>query len=377
MSRDHRSRLDQVAQRLTQAVPADLGSDGPWTAVLQQRLARQTKPPGSLGRIEALALQVGSLQRTGQPVLASPQLVVFAGDHGLAHRGVSAYPREVTWQMVENMRAGGAAVNVLARQHGLGLTVVDAGVDHDFEPDERRHGGDDPPPAARLVGAKVARGTADASLGPAMTPAQCAQALAAGADVVGRLPGRAVLLGEMGIGNTSSASLLMARLAGWPLSDCVGRGTGLDEAGLARKTAVLAQALESNAAARTPVEALAAFGGFEIAMLVGALLQAAAERRLVVVDGFIVGSAALVALALCPAARAACVFAHRGREAGHARLLETLRASPLLDLELRLGEGSGAALAWPIVASSLELLDGMATFESAGVADRPAPGARP
>jgi nicotinate-nucleotide--dimethylbenzimidazole phosphoribosyltransferase len=377
VSGDDRDRLDEVAHRLAQAVPADLGGEGPWTAVLEQRLARQTKPPGSLGRMEALARQVGSLQRTGQPALASPQLVVFAGDHGLAHRGVSAYPREVTWQMVENMRAGGAAVSVLARQHGLALTVVDAGVDHDFEPDERRHAGDDPPPVARFVDAKVARGTADASLGPAMTPAQCAQALATGAGVVRSLPGRAVMLGEMGIGNTSSASLLMARLAGWPLADCVGHGTGLDAAGLVHKTAVLAQALESNAAARTPVEALAAFGGFEIAMLVGALLQAAAQRRLVVVDGFIVGSAALVALALCPAARAACVFAHRGREAGHRRLLETLGALPLLDLELRLGEGSGAALAWPIVASSLALLDGVATFESAGVADRTAPGAAP
>jgi nicotinate-nucleotide--dimethylbenzimidazole phosphoribosyltransferase len=229
--------------------------------------------------------------------------------------------------------------------------------------------------SARFIDRKVARGTADATTGPAMTPGQCAQALEAGAGVVRSLPGRSLLLGEMGIGNTSSASLLMARLTDRPLEACVGRGTGLDDAGLARKTAVLAQALRTHDDARTPSAALAAFGGFEIAMLVGAMLQAAADRRLVVIDGFIVAAAALVAFGLCPAARAACVFAHRGQEAGHGRLLEALGVEPLLDLELRLGEGSGAALAWPLIASSLALLDGMATFESAGVADREAQGA--
>lgn len=359
---------------LVSAVPGDLGADGPWTAALDERLAHQTKPAGSLGRLEALARQLAALQRTERPVLSEPQLVVFAGDHGLATQGVSAYPRDVTWQMVANMRAGGAAVSVLARQHGIRLTIVDAGVDHPF--DDGSSAGSPVPgdvagsAAVRFLARKIASGTADASAGPAMTPVQCAAAIVAGAAVVEALPGDAVLLGEMGIGNTSSAALLMARLGDLPLAVCVGRGTGLDAAGLAHKTAVLDRALHVNASAQSPLEVLAAFGGFEVAMLVGATLQAAAMRRLVVIDGFIVTAAALVAARLCPAVTAACVFSHRSGEAGHARLLDLLGAAPLLDLGLRLGEGSGAALAWPLIRSSVELLDGMATFDSAGVSDR-------
>ena len=325
---------------------------------LRRRLDSLTKPIGSLGRLEALALQIGLIQRSDRPQLVAPQMLVFAGDHGLAARGVSAYPSDVTWQMVENFLAGGAAVSVLARQHGLALTVVDAGVRHTFAP------------RAQLLDRKVAPGTADASLGPAMTPEQCAQAIAQGRTVVSGLPGNAVLLGEMGIGNTSSAALLLARLAGHDLADCVGRGTGLDDAGLARKLAVLRAVLQRNPDAKDAMSALAAFGGFEIAMLVGAALQAAEERRLIVVDGFIVGSAVVVAAAIEPAVLAACVFAHRSDEAGHGLMLAHLRAEPLLQLGLRLGEGSGAALAWPLIASSVKLLDEMASFGSAGVSTR-------
>lgn len=324
---------------------------------LQHRLDRKTKPLGSLGRLEALAVQIGLVQDREAPELHHPQLVVFAGDHGLARQGVSAYPSDVTWQMVENFLAGGAAVSVLARQHGLALTVVDAGVAHDFAPREG------------LQIRKVAPGTADASVGPAMTPAQCWAALQAGVDVVRGLPGNALLLGEMGIANTSAAALLLARLAGLPLADCVGRGTGLDDAGLARKRAVLERALQANAGAAQPLDALAALGGFEIAMMVGAVLQAAHERRLVVVDGFISGAAVVVAHALAPQVLDYCVFAHRSEESGHRRMLDHLGAEPLVDLRLRLGEGSGAALAWPLILSSLKLLAEMASFESAGVSD--------
>ena len=325
------------------------------TQRLQHRLDQLTKPRGSLGRLEALALQVGLIQQTDAPRLHAPQLVVFAADHGLTAQGVSAYPSEVTAQMVENFLAGGAAVSVLARQHGLALTVVDAGVRHDF--------------AARdgLLIRKVAAGTADASLGPAMSAAQCTQAIEHGRDVVRSLPGNALLLGEMGIGNTSSAALLLARVGGFEIDVCVGRGTGLDDAGLAHKLAVLRGVLVLHAASLEPLQALAAFGGFEIAMMVGAALQAAQERRVIVVDGFIVGAAILVASMLDPALLGCCVFSHRGDEAGHGLLLTAVGAQPLLQLGLRLGEGSGAALAWPLLDSAVRLLNQMASFESAGV----------
>ncbi len=322
---------------------------------LQHVIDHKTKPLGSLGRLEALAMQLGLILNTDQPRLQQPQMVVFAGDHGLAARGVSAYPSDVTWQMVENFLAGGAAVSVLARQHGLALTVVDAGVAKDIAP------------RAGLQIRKMAYGTADASQGPAMTADQCLSAMAAGADLIKGLPGNAVLFGEMGIGNTSSAALLMARLTGLPLDQCVGRGTGLDDAGVQRKLAVLQQALQVNANAAQPLDALAALGGFEIAMMCGAMLEAAAQKRVVVVDGFISSSAVLVAHAMQPDMLSCCVFAHQSDESGHARMLNHLGVQPLLHLGLRLGEGSGAALAWPLLESACAILRDMASFESAGV----------
>jgi len=324
-------------------------------ARLQHKLDNKTKPQGSLGRIEALAQRLALILGNETPELQDPQLVVFAGDHGLAARGVSAYPSDVTWQMVENFLAGGAAVSVLARQHGIGLTVVDCGVRHDFAP---RPG---------LVINKVAPGTADALEGPAMSAAQCEAALANGAALVRGLPGNALLLGEMGIGNTSAASLLLARLAGLSVADCTGAGTGLDAEAVQRKIGILRQVLARHPDARDPLAALAAFGGFEIATMVGAVLQAAAERRVIVVDGFIASAAVMVAAALQPAVLQRCVFAHRSGERGHALMLAHLRAEPLLDLGLRLGEGSGAAMAWPLLMSACAILREMASFESAGV----------
>lgn len=343
-----------MTHRLPTVVPL---ADAALAGRLRHRMDRKTKPLGSLGRLEALAVQIGCVLGTEQPSLQSPQLVVFAADHGLAARGVSAYPSDVTWQMVENFLAGGAAVSVLARQHGLALTVVDAGVNHDFAP---RPG---------LLDRKVARGTADASLGPAMTEAQCLQALQAGAAIVRELPGNAVMFGEMGIGNTSSASLLLARLSGAPLADCVGRGTGLDDAGLARKLGVLGEVLARHEGVREPLALMACVGGFEIAMMAGAVLQAAAERRVIVVDGFIAGAAAAWAAGVAPAVLERCVWAHRSAEPGHRILTRHLGVEPLLDLDMRLGEGSGAALAWPLLVSAVRLLEEMASFESAGVSD--------
>lgn len=345
------NHFDYLAPSVAPAANAALA------ARLQQRIDRKTKPLGALGRLERLALQLGLALGSDTPQLEQPQLIVFAGDHGLAAQGVSAYPSDVTWQMVENFLAGGAAVSVLARQHGMALTVVDAGVRHDFQPR----------PGLQLR--KIAAGTQDASRGPAMTAAQCQAALAAGAQVLRERPGNVVLLGEMGIGNTSCASLLMARLCGLPIEACVGRGTGLNDAALQRKQRVLAQALEVNHEAREPLAALAALGGFEVAMMVGAMLEAAHERRVIVVDGFIASAAVLVAQALAPALLDYCVFAHCSGEQGHRALLQHLGAEPLLDLGMRLGEGSGAAVAWPLIDSSLRLLDEMASFESAGVSD--------
>ena len=344
---------------------ADL-ADPQLTQALQHKLDHKTKPLGSLGRLEQLALRIGQILGTDSPRLEQPQMVVFAGDHGLAARGVSAFPSDVTWQMVENFLAGGAAVSVLARQHGLALTVVDCGVARDIAPRAAVPG------QPQLLVRKVAAGTQDASIGPAMTPAQCAQALHNGMDVVRGLPGNALLLGEMGIGNTSVASLLLARLCGVSLEDCTGAGTGLDAGGVARKRAVLAQALAANEGAVNPLDALAALGGFEVATLVGAVLQASSERRVIVVDGFITSAAVLVAARLQPHVLQRCVFAHGSAEPGHAHMLAHLlpgqQPQPLLDLGLRLGEGSGAALAWPLLQSACAVLREMASFEAAGVA---------
>ena len=327
-------------------------------AALRHKISRKTVPEGALGRMAALAERLGLILGTAEPHLSAPQLLVCAADHGIAARGVSAYPSDVTWQMVGNFLAGGALVSVLARQHGIAQTVVDCGVRHDFAP------------APGLVIRKIAPGTQDSSQGPAMSAAQCAQALANGIELVKALPGNALLLGEMGIGNTSAASLLVARLGGIDVAEVTGAGTGLDAAGIARKTAVLRQALAANAGATEPLDALAALGGFEIAILTGAVLQAASERRVIVVDGFIASSAVLVASRIAPAVLQRCVFAHRSDERGHARLLDLLGAEPLLALGLRVGEGSGAVLAWPLLESSCRILNEMASFESAGVSDK-------
>lgn len=332
--------------------------DAALAQALRHAIDQKTKPLGSLGRLEALALQLGLILGSETPRLEQPQLVVFAADHGLAARGVSAYPSDVTWQMVENFLAGGAAVSVLARQHGLALTVVDCGVKHEF------------PPREGLIVAKTAWGTADCTRGRAMTAEQMRAALDTGSALVRALPGNALLLGEMGIGNTSAAALLMTRLTDEPLAACVGRGTGLDDAGLAHKLGVLEEALAVHAQAVAPLDALMALGGLEIATMTGAVLEAAGQRRVIVVDGFITTAAVALAAALSPAVLQRCVFAHCSAESGHARWLQHLGVQPLLDLGLRLGEGSGAALAWPLLESACRVLCEMASFASAGVSEK-------
>lgn len=335
--------------------------DAALNAAIQHKIDTKTKPLGALGQLETLARQLALVQQTLTPVLRQPHVLVFAADHGIAQAGVSQYPPEVTHQMVRNFAVGGAAINVFCRQNSLGLTIVDAGV----------RGSLADLPAVRNE--KVAEGTRNFLHEPAMSAAQCTDALRRGARLADELhaAGCNVLgLGEMGIGNTSSAAVLMHLLTGRPLAECVGRGTGLDAAGVAHKLATLAQAVAAHPQAGTdPLAVLTTFGGFEIAQMCGALLRAAELRMLLLIDGFIASAALLVAARLAPAVLAYCVFCHESGEQGHRLLLAELGGQPLLRLGLRLGEGTGCALAYPLVQAAANFLTEMASFESAGVSD--------
>ena len=329
-------------------------------AALLDKINNKTKPLGALGQLEQLALQIGRMQKTLTPALTSPQILVFAGDHGAAKAGVSAYPQDVTWQMVENFLAGGAAINVFAKHNDLGLRVIDAGVAHDFG---ARDG---------LVDAKVGPGTRNYIEEPAMSAHECAAALVKGAEIARKLAdeGCNVLgFGEMGIGNTASASLITHVLTGASLDDCVGRGTGLDDAGLARKRDLLAQAVARAAlpADADPMNVLAEFGGFEIVMMVGAYLAAAEAGVTILGDGVIATSALLAAARIEPHVLDYVVFCHKSAEAGHAVQLRALNADPLLDIGMRLGEGTGAMVAYPLLRAATAFMNEMASFDSAGV----------
>lgn len=328
---------------------------------LEDKINNKTKPLGALGRLERLALQVGLVRQSLDPALQGPTMLVFAGDHGVALTGVSPYPQEVTRQMVLNFLTGGAAINVFARQNGMAVRVVDAGVNHDFGQVDG------------LVNAKIGFGTRNFLQVPAMTQEQCSAAIKQGAAIAAHEieQGSNVLgFGEMGIGNTSSAAVLTSKLCDLPLEQCVGRGTGLDDAGLEKKRALLATAVANHPDAVEPLDVLASFGGFEIAMMTGAMLAAAERRALLLIDGYIATSALLVAASLYPAIKDYCVFAHESGEPGHARQLAWLGVEPLLSLDMRLGEGTGAALAYPLVQAAVNFLNQMASFESAGVSGR-------
>jgi nicotinate-nucleotide--dimethylbenzimidazole phosphoribosyltransferase len=330
-------------------------------SAIQAHLDSLTKPLGSLGELEGLAARIALLQNTLAISIAAPRAFVFAGDHGAADSGVSAYPKAVTAQMVGNYLAGGAAINVLSRVNAFDLTVVDAGVDAEFAPHPL------------LAAAKVRRGTRNYLHEPAMT-AEEYQACLAHADRLVASAAAAgsntLLLGEMGIGNTASAALLMHYLSGQELSVCVGRGTGLDDAGLARKLQLLRTAVARRAAPASLAELMCEYGGYEIAMLAGAIVAAARRRMLVLVDGFTVTTAAAFAIGLEASARDCCVYAHCSAERGHRALLEHLGARPLLDIGMRLGEGSGAGVALPLVRAAVAMFTGMATFAGAGVSER-------
>jgi nicotinate-nucleotide--dimethylbenzimidazole phosphoribosyltransferase len=328
---------------------------------LQQKIDTKTKPPGSLGKLEALSLQLGRIQNTLSPELRNPSILVFAGDHGITEEGVSPYPQEVTEQMVLNFLHGGAAINVFCRQNSINLHVVDAGVKGDF------------PEHPDLISAKIGRGTKNFAQIPAMTKTECEKALKKGAELSRMLPEtecNVIGFGEMGIGNTSSAAVLMQRYTGLPLEICVGKGTGLDDSGLAHKREILQKALDLHAEIQEPKEVLATFGGFEITMMTGAMLESAVLGRTLLIDGFIAGSAFLAASRIVPEIMQYAVFTHQSDELGHVEMLKFLKAEPLLSLGMRLGEGTGAAIAYPLLQSAVAFLNEMASFESAGVSDR-------
>ncbi|TSE07749.1 nicotinate-nucleotide--dimethylbenzimidazole phosphoribosyltransferase [Aquimarina algiphila] len=327
-------------------------------AILQNKINTKTKPIGALGTLETIALQIGMIQNTDQPSLKNPTIVVFAGDHGIAEKGeVNPYPQEVTAQMVYNFLNQGAAINVFCKQNNIDLKIVDAGVNHDF--------GVTP----GLIDAKIDFGTKNYQDKPAMNAEQCSLAIQKGADIVidTHATGcNSIGFGEMGIGNTSSASLLMSYFTEIPVTECVGSGTGLDTSAIKIKQQILSKVYQEYTPS-SPLEALAAFGGFEIAMIVGAILKSAELKMTIMIDGFIVTAAFLAAYDIHPEVLDYCIFTHTSGEQGHKKMLEFLQKEPILNLDMRLGEGTGAAVAYPIIKSAVAFLNNMASFESAGV----------
>lgn len=329
-----------------------------FATALQTKIDTKTKPLGALGRIEEIAAQIATLQGRLDPRMQRCQLTIFAADHGIAAEGVSAFPPEVTRQMVLNFAGGGAAANVFARANDVDLQVVNAGV---------KGGAFD---MQGVLDLPIGEGTGSYLSGPAMTSEQCDKALEEGTRLGAAGEFDAMAFGEMGIGNTSSATMIAHRILNLPVVDLVGRGTGVDDDGLTRKQQVLEQASARCPEQLGPKAVLQEFGGFEIAMMTGAMIGAAKAGRVVLVDGFIASSAALLAARIAPESRKAMVFAHHSAEGGHGAILAALEAQPLLHLGLRLGEGTGALLAWPLVKAAVAMLNEMASFAEAGVSDK-------
>jgi nicotinate-nucleotide--dimethylbenzimidazole phosphoribosyltransferase len=344
---------------MTYAPPALLPLDAHLAERLRARIDGKAKPRGSLGGLEALAVQVALIQQTETPIVRTAEAYVFAGDHGMNAERVSAYPSAVTLAMVLTFLAGRGSVNALARACDVEVVVVDAGVDAEITPHPS------------LIDAKIRRGSRNAAEEPALSQAEVELALRRGADIAAASRAEALVIGEMGIGNTASAALLMHRLAPSPLEACIGAGAGHDADGLARKWAIVARAA-ARSDADHPIEVLRQFGGLEIAMMVGAFLGGAAANKVMVVDGFISSAAALVAVRLAPGLRDRLTFAHVSAERGHRALLAAIGAQPLFDLGMRLGEGSGGVLAMPLVRAAARLMSETASLEDV-LAGRVAP----
>jgi nicotinate-nucleotide--dimethylbenzimidazole phosphoribosyltransferase len=325
---------------------------------LRRAIEQKTKPPGSLGVLEDIASQIALVQNTLEPVLVAPAIVVFAGDHGAANAGISSYPQEVTHQMVLNFLNGGAGINVFCNANGIDLKIVDSGVNFDFSSD------------AELIDAKIARSTRNYLEQPAMTGEQLEACLDVADQLVTALAEdgtNIVGFGDMGIGNTASASLIQSAVCNIGIEYCTGRGAGADETQLARKMELLGRAQSRHPGPLTAMEALQAFGGFEIAQITGAMLAAYRRDMIIMVDGFISTAAYLIAHAVEPSISSHAIFSHLSDELGHKLMLEYLEVRPLLQLSMRLGEGTGCAMAYPLVRCAVAFLNEMASFEGAGV----------
>lgn len=327
---------------------------------LTHKINNKTKPPGSLGQLEDLAIQIGCIQNTLTPELKNPTILVFAADHGLSEEGISPFPKEVTFQMVMNFLNGGAAINVFCKQNNIALKVVDAGVDFDF------------PESPNLVNAKISRGTKNSLKEAAMTIEECKTAMNKGADIVKAEAENGcniIGFGEMGIGNTSAAALLMHKFTGLNMEKCVGAGTGFDSNGINKKKEILTQVAKKHQVAE-PIETLAAVGGLEITMMCGAMLEAKKQNMIIMVDGFIATSAFLTAFEIDNSIKENAIFCHTSDENGHKYMLDYLEAKTVLNMGLRLGEGTGAAIAYPVIKSAVAFLNEMASFEDAGVSNK-------
>ncbi|WP_319499463.1 nicotinate-nucleotide--dimethylbenzimidazole phosphoribosyltransferase [uncultured Draconibacterium sp.] len=327
---------------------------------LQHKIDNKTKPLGSLGMLEAIALQIGLVQNTLSPKIEKPAHLVFAADHGLADEGISPYPKDVTWQMVMNFCSGGASINVFCRQNEMELKVFDVGVDYEF------------PAELPVIKTKVANGSRNMRKEPAMSTKEYQAAMEVGAKAVRDEAAKGcntIGCGEMGIGNTSPSSLLMHKFTGHSLEDCTGRGSGLGHEQVDRKTRILKE-IAAKYNPTTPEEVLATFGGLEIAAMTGAYLEAKKQNMLILIDGFIATAAVLTAIQMDPAVKDNCVFCHSSDEKGHKLMLDHLGAKPLLQLGMRLGEGTGVAVAMPLVKSAVNFLNEMSSMEDAGVSNK-------
>ncbi len=330
------------------------------TNELQRKIDFKTKPIGALGKLEELAMKIGLIQGTNSPKLIKPHVLVFAADHGIANEGVSAYPQEVTYQMVLNFLNDGAAINVFAKENGLSIKVIDAGVAHEFGT------------KTNLIDQKIGLGTKSFLNEPAMSTEELKKSIDAGEKIVNETfeDGCNIIgFGEMGIGNTSSASMIMSLICQIPMKKCVGRGTGVNDDQLRDKIQILEKALERKSALENPMDILREFGGFEIAQMVGGMLAAANNQMILMIDGFIATAAYLIAHKVNPKMDDYSIFCHQSGESGHQRMLGYLNARPLLDLGMRLGEGTGCTLAYPLIKSAVGFLNDMSSFENAGVSN--------
>ena len=328
---------------------------------IQKKIDLKTKPLGALGTLEKIAFKVSRIQQSTGPQLINPAILVCAGDHGITQENVSPFPQEVTFQMVMNFLGGGAAINVFCRQHNIKLLVADTGVNFDFKTNKQ------------LLDYKIRKGTRNFAIEPAMTRLECEAAMTNGANIIEQLniEGTNIVgFGEMGIGNTTSATALLCKFAHLTPHQATGAGTGLDEEGIIHKAEVIEKALSHHKNIKDPIDILATFGGYEIATICGAILKAAELKMTILSDGFIATSALIAAHAMHPEVLHYCLFAHQSNEQGHKLMLKHLNADPILHLEMRLGEGTGSAVVYPLVQSAVHFMNEMSSFDDAGVSNK-------